>query len=98
MLEKYHIIITTPEKWDSLTRNIQENPIIKEVKLFMIDEVHLLNEETRGPILEAIVSRMKIFRKNNPVRFIAVSATIPNIEDIADWLGNSGGKPAIYFK
>lgn len=58
-------------------------------------KVHLLNEERRGPTLEAIVSRMKavqdaLKQKNDGrscVRFVAVSATIPNINDVADWLG-----------
>lgn len=29
------------------------------IKLFLIDEVHILNDITRGPVLEAVVSRMK---------------------------------------
>lgn len=49
-----------------------------------IDEVHLLAEE-RGSTLEVVVSRMK--RLANPPRFIAVSATIPNIHDVGVWLG-----------
>lgn len=51
-----NIIITTPEKWDSLTRKWRDNKkLVQLVKLFMIDEVHILNDETRGPTLEAVV-------------------------------------------
>jgi ATP-dependent DNA helicase HFM1/MER3 len=46
--------------------------------------VHLLAEE-RGATLEVIVSRMKAV--NPEIRFVAVSATVPNIEDVAVWLG-----------
>lgn len=43
-LENYKIIITTPEKWDSITRKWKDNKeIVKVVKLFMIDEVRVHN-------------------------------------------------------
>ncbi|XP_021940008.1 probable ATP-dependent DNA helicase HFM1 isoform X2 [Zootermopsis nevadensis] len=62
-LSTYHLILTTPEKWDSLTRKWKVNKgIVQIVKLFLINEVHLLNEEQRGPMLEAVVSRMKTVR------------------------------------
>ncbi|KAL8917100.1 MAG: hypothetical protein Q9208_008139 [Pyrenodesmia sp. 3 TL-2023] len=79
------IIITTPEKWDSMTRKWKDHAKLMElVKLFLIDEVHIL-KETRGACLEAVVSRMKSVGTN--VRFLALSATVPNSEDIAIWLG-----------
>ncbi|XP_026686706.1 probable ATP-dependent DNA helicase HFM1, partial [Diaphorina citri] len=60
--------------------------------------VHLLGEESRGPVLEAVVCRMRTVQKSQrasqPIRFVAVSATIPNIYDIALWLGF--GKPTVY--
>ncbi|MCJ1225906.1 Sec63 [Toensbergia leucococca] len=79
------IIVTTPEKWDSMTRKWKDHSrLMQLVKLFLIDEVHIL-KETRGATLEAVVSRMKSVGSN--VRFIALSATVPNSEDIATWLG-----------
>ncbi|KAL5337905.1 Sec63 Brl domain-containing protein [Aspergillus crustosus] len=78
------IIITTPEKWDSMTRKWKDHArLMQLVKLFLIDEVHTL-KEARGATLEAVVSRMKSIGSN--VRFVALSATIPNSEDIATWL------------
>lgn len=59
-LASAHFILTTPEKWDSLTRRWTENFFLfASVKLFMVDEVHLLADESRGCCLEAIVCRMK---------------------------------------
>lgn len=56
-LTNHNLIITTPEKWDSVTRRWKENAkMVQTVKLFMIDEVHLLNEDSRGSTLEAVVS------------------------------------------
>ena len=65
--------------------------LVQLVKLFLIDEVHQLNDETRGPTMEAIVSRMKTIQTSmswvegssrNKLRLIAISATIPNIADV----------------
>lgn len=84
-IQSSHIIITTPEKWDSMTRKWKDHMrLMQLVKLFLIDEVHIL-KETRGATLEAVVSRMKNIGSN--VRFVALSATVPNSEDIATWLG-----------
>lgn len=81
------IIITTPEKWDSVTRKWKDNArLMKMVKLFLIDEVHIL-KEARGATLEAVVSRMKSV--GSDVRFVALSATVPNSDDIASWLGKA---------
>jgi hypothetical protein len=59
-LASAHLILTTPEKWDSLTRRWTENFFLFGcVKLFMIDEVHLLADSSRGCCLESVVCRMK---------------------------------------
>lgn len=59
-----HLIVTTAEKWDSLTRRWTENyTLFASVKLVMIDEVHLLGDPSRGSCLEAVICRLKtIFR------------------------------------
>lgn len=84
-VQSSQIIITTPEKWDNMTRKWKDHMrLMQLVKLFLIDEVHIL-KEARGATLEAVVSRMKSIGSN--VRFVALSATVPNSEDIATWLG-----------
>eukprot|EP00123_Amoebidium_parasiticum_P012536 comp21431_c1_seq1/m.29544 comp21431_c1_seq1/g.29544 ORF comp21431_c1_seq1/g.29544 comp21431_c1_seq1/m.29544 type:complete len:457 (-) comp21431_c1_seq1:444-1814(-) len=98
-----HLVVTTPEKWDSMTRKWRDNKsLIQRVRLVMIEEVHLLNERRRGASLEAVICRMKTVQQTlsgehgRPfnIRFVAVSATIPNIEDIAEWLCDSQGQKA----
>jgi len=82
------IIITTPEKWDSMTRRWFEfSKLLNNIRLVCIDEVHMLTEE-RGSVLEVIVARMKTLGTN--IRLIALSATAPNICDVAEWLGDGG--------
>jgi ATP-dependent DNA helicase HFM1/MER3 len=81
------IIVTTPEKWDSITRKWHDHrKLLQMVELFLIDEAHIL-KDARGATLEAVVSRIKTIGAN--VRFIALSATVPNSEDIARWLGRN---------
>ncbi|XP_075396376.1 putative ATP-dependent DNA helicase HFM1 [Tenrec ecaudatus] len=106
-IQNAHIIMTTPEKWDSMTRKWRDNSLVQLVRLFLIDEVHIVKDENRGPTLEVVVSRMKTVQSFTqtsenastviPVRFVAVSATIPNAEDIAEWLSD-GKRPAICLK
>lgn len=51
------IIVTTPEKWDVVTRkSTGDVELAQKVKLLIIDEVHLLHED-RGAVLESIVAR-----------------------------------------
>ncbi|KAF8911062.1 Sec63 Brl domain-containing protein [Gymnopilus junonius] len=83
------IIVTTCEKWDSLTRNWHDHEqILSQIQLFLVDEVHILNE-SRGSTLEVVISRMKF--RGSSIRFIVVSATVPNIEDLAKWIGGGFG-------
>ena len=89
VLKKSTIVCSTPEKWDWITRRWRE--ATKRVSLILVDEVHSINAENRGPTLEAIITRMKMGRDNsNKVRFVAISATAPNICDIGEWLTNDG--------
>ncbi|NXO20217.1 HFM1 helicase, partial [Cisticola juncidis] len=110
LFEIHHadIIITTPEKWDSMTRRWRDNSIVQLVRLFLIDEVHVIKDESRGATLEVVVSRMKtvqsslwrLLEKHDtvpPLRFVAVSATIPNTQDIAEWLSDNK-MPAVCLK
>lgn len=89
-------VLYIQEKWDSMTRKWRDyKSLVQLVRLFLIDEVHQLNDETRGPTMEAIVSRMKTIqaasswedggerRTRHKLRFIAISATIPNITDVS---------------
>ncbi|XP_055523767.1 probable ATP-dependent DNA helicase HFM1 [Wyeomyia smithii] len=63
----------------------------------MIDEVHILSDQYRGPTLEAVVSRMRSIHRfigtpEEPMRIIALSATIPNVVDLAAWVGEGNTK------
>ncbi len=81
-LSNYDLIITTSEKLDSLIRH--HAPWLKEVKVVIIDEIHLLNDIGRGPTLEVVITILKSLLKD--VQVIGLSATIGNAQELADWL------------
>ncbi|MEM3641374.1 MAG: DEAD/DEAH box helicase, partial [Candidatus Bathyarchaeia archaeon] len=81
-LERYDIIITTNEKADSLLRHRAK--WMDEISLVVADEVHLLNDSERGPTLEVVLARL--MQINPDMQILALSATISNIEEIAEWL------------
>lgn len=89
-LQASQILITTPEKWDGITRSYDTRAYVRDVSLVIIDEIHLLGVE-RGAVLEAIVTRLKIISRTretaNPVRIVGLSTALANALDIADWLG-----------
>jgi len=81
-LERYDLIITTSEKFDSLIRH--HTPWLSRVRTVIIDEIHLLNDPGRGPTLEIIITILRSILKN--VQIIGLSATIGNPEELANWL------------
>ncbi|CAI4441486.1 CPI_1c_G0017880.mRNA.1.CDS.1 [Saccharomyces cerevisiae] len=90
--KKCNIIITTPEKWDLLTRRWSDySRLFELVKLVLVDEIHTIKEK-RGASLEVILTRMNTMCQN--IRFVALSATVPNIEDLALWLKTNNELPA----
>jgi len=81
-VRNYDILIATSEKVDSLLRN--RSLYYNELSTFVADEIHLLDDPTRGATLEVILT--KIMLKNPASQIIGLSATIPNAKEIADWL------------
>ncbi|KAF2019527.1 Sec63-domain-containing protein [Aaosphaeria arxii CBS 175.79] len=86
------IIITTPEKWDGISRSWQTRGYVRQVSLVIIDEIHLLGGD-RGPILEIIVSRMNYIasQSKGSVRLLGMSTACANASDLGNWLGVKEG-------
>ncbi|KAJ3270593.1 ATP-dependent DNA helicase MER3 [Terramyces sp. JEL0728] len=70
----YNLLVTTPEKFDSITRT--SSTIFH---LVLVDEIHFIKDRTRGSCLEVLLTNLE-------PRIISVSATISNIHDISIWL------------
>jgi len=86
-IQETQVIITTPEKWDIITRKAGDRTYTQLVRLMIIDEIHLLHDD-RGPVLESLVARTirQIETTQEMVRLVGLSATLPNYEDVASFL------------
>lgn len=81
-LKSRDIIIATNEKFDSVIRHQVE--WLNDIEVIVSDEVHLINDISRGPVLEVVLSQ--IAYKLPECQIIALSATINNADEIAEWL------------
>ncbi|UCD03046.1 MAG: DEAD/DEAH box helicase [Candidatus Aenigmatarchaeota archaeon] len=80
-LAGFDVIIVTSEKLDSLIRHGAE--WLVSVGLVVADEIHLIDSPDRGPTLEVILTRLRQLIKP---QILALSATISNYNELADWL------------
>ncbi|MDO5852680.1 MAG: DEAD/DEAH box helicase [Thermoplasmata archaeon] len=76
------VVVATSEKTDSMIRH--GSRWMDGVKLVIADEIHMIHDPGRGPTLEVALTKM--MRKNRGMQVIALSATISNADDLADWL------------
>ncbi|MFW9832511.1 MAG: DEAD/DEAH box helicase [Candidatus Thorarchaeota archaeon] len=76
------IIIVTTERADSLVRHRAE--WINDVGIVVADEIHLINDSKRGPTLEMVLAKLTQIKKD--IQVVALSATISNANQIAEWL------------
>jgi helicase len=81
-LAEQDMIICTTEKLDSLTRH--SAPWVKQIGLVIVDEIHTLNDPSRGPTLEVLLTKL---RQTIPdAQILSLSATIQNSEELSEWL------------
>ena len=97
-ISETQIIVTTPEKWDVITRKSTDTSYTNLVRLIIIDEIHLLHDE-RGPVLESVIARTirRMEQTNEYVRLVGLSATLPNYQDVATFLRVDQSKGLFYF-
>ena len=81
-LAEADVIIATAEKLDSLLRH--QASWLSRVGLVVVDEIHLLNDVSRGPTLEILLTMLRRLIKP---QILGLSATIGNPQELADWLG-----------
>ncbi len=90
------IVINPGAKVLIMTTEIYRNMVltgddsVKDVAYVIFDEVHYINDPERGSVWEESV----IYSPEN-VRFLCLSATIPNAEEFADWIAAIKGHEVI---
>ncbi|MDO8581149.1 MAG: DEAD/DEAH box helicase, partial [Candidatus Omnitrophota bacterium] len=82
-LNQYKILVATAEKVDSLLRTHAQG-LINSLSVVVFDEIHFINDASRGPTLEILVARIK--ELNPQIQILALSATVSNAAQIAAWL------------
>ncbi|NUN11668.1 DEAD/DEAH box helicase [Candidatus Micrarchaeota archaeon] len=94
-LREFDVIIVTSEKMDSLLRH--QASWTNEIGLVVVDEVHLLNDSSRGATLEIVLTKLM-----HVPRLLCLSATIPNAFELNEWLSaklfESTYRPTVLYK
>ncbi len=85
LIRKADIWIATTEKFEAICRTGSLRDALADVGCLVVDEVHLLGDPSRGPILEALLAR--VGQDTGQVRIVGLSATVANADEVADWLG-----------
>ncbi|MBU0758028.1 MAG: DEAD/DEAH box helicase [Nanoarchaeota archaeon] len=73
------VLIMTTEIYRNML--LTKDPMIDEVSYVIFDEIHFINDIERGTVWEESI----IFSPEN-IRFLCLSATIPNAREFADWI------------
>ncbi|WP_275559160.1 DEAD/DEAH box helicase [Streptomyces sp. 5-6(2022)] len=84
LIKQADVWVSTTEKFESLCRAASMRSALADVGCLIIDEIHLLGDPTRGPILEALLARVR--EAAAEVRIVGLSATVSNAEAVAEWL------------
>ena len=78
-------LLMTSEKLSSYLNNWKQHLTwLSEVEVVVIDEFHIMSDPSRGRTVESLISRIQ--RINPFVRFVALSATVPNTEELSAWI------------
>jgi helicase len=86
-IERIHhadLWVATTEKFEAICRASALREALAEVGSLVVDEIHMLGDSARGPVLEALLARVR--DQGSTTRIVGLSATIANAEQIADWL------------
>lgn len=82
ILEEAKLLISTPESFMVMEDSLEEQ--LTRFSLVICDEGQLLDSLNRGISYELLLTRLK---RIEGIRYLFLSAIIPNIEDVNTWLG-----------
>jgi helicase len=79
--------VATTEKFEAVSRTVALRDALEPIGCLIVDEIHLLGDESRGSTLEALLARLR--ESGSRVRLVGLSATVANAEEVAEWLNAS---------
>lgn len=85
------LILAVPEYWDTFSSRWKSKKVFAQIRLFIIDELHLLNEN--NAIIEVITSRMRYIsaKLKNQIQLIGLAASVATYREVAQWIGAAPG-------
>lgn len=78
---EFKVMVFTPEKLGFVIHH--NDSLLEDSNLFVFDEAHLLDSESRGPGYELLLT--EIFRAKLDAQKILISAVVSNADEIAKW-------------
>ncbi|MFE1318345.1 DEAD/DEAH box helicase [Kitasatospora phosalacinea] len=85
LIREADLWVATTEKFEAICRAGSLRTALAEVGCLVVDEIHLLGDPVRGPVLEALLARVR--EDATRVRIVGLSATVANADQLAEWLG-----------
>jgi len=112
VLEASDVVVSTPERFDALSRRWKQRRAVRELSLVIADDLHLLGGP-RGPAYEVVLSRLRYIAATQqqeekekggkapsshpPTRFVGLAASLANARDVGEWLGAKAGSGIFAF-
>ena len=88
-MEKADIAICTMEKANALVNRLMAEAQMNQIGIVVADELHMLGDQYRGYLLELLMTKVKYVGRHDAIQFVGMSATLPNIQEVADWMGKT---------
>ena len=83
-----NIIVLTPEKLDYIIHHNRD--YLSDFQLFIFDEVHLINDSSRGLSYEFLLTYIKMMRTDDQ-QMVLISAMADNNDEIKSWAFGDDG-------
>lgn len=91
LLNDVHVLVVTPEKLDLLIRRKQD--FRNKIGLVVFDEFHKISDNSRGWLLETLITWFLINQNKYNYKILLMSAIVSNTESLNVWLGNDKIEP-----
>lgn len=80
----FDIAVCTIEKANALVNSAIEDGKINQLGILVMDELHMLDDEGRGYIMELMATKLVSYQHG--IQIVGMSATLSNPKLLADWL------------
>lgn len=81
----FDIAVCTMEKANALVNSAIGDGTITKLKVVVLDELHMIDDDRRGYLLELLASKL-LSLEDHAVQVVGMSATLTNIKSLATWL------------